>query len=337
LIKKYKIIFRCDAGIVKEIGTGHLYRCILLAKFFLGKKNIKRNDILFIIKSKKKYRLALKILRKNNFNFVTSNLNNNLKNNTRKELNFLSNFNSNLLIIDRLGRINSNFVKELKYNFKKMIIFEDMSNNRKLFDLSINALITNVPKQKNCLIGYKYVLLNSYKYSIKFFKKNNGIFIFLGNFYPLKLLKNLHKIIRLNFRSTKIYLPQDFKKELKNYNRKLDIFYNSSDWIHYLKKAKLCINAGGLGVFESLLMRKKIISIPIYNHQKINSIKLSKLNYIFYLNKHSNNFESQLINLIRKIENKKDFLVNNKIINSKNIKLTLNKIYRVYLSSFLKY
>ena len=34
---KSKILFRCDAGYIPEIGSGHLYRCLTIAKFLKKK------------------------------------------------------------------------------------------------------------------------------------------------------------------------------------------------------------------------------------------------------------------------------------------------------------
>tara|TARA_B100001093_G_scaffold495725_1_gene540527 strand:+ start:419 stop:550 length:132 start_codon:yes stop_codon:yes gene_type:complete len=37
-----KILFRCDAGLKKEIGTGHLFRSISLAKMLIFSGKIKK-------------------------------------------------------------------------------------------------------------------------------------------------------------------------------------------------------------------------------------------------------------------------------------------------------
>ena len=42
-----KIIFRCDAGKVKELGTGHLIRSLCLAKMLIKFKNIKKKIFYF--------------------------------------------------------------------------------------------------------------------------------------------------------------------------------------------------------------------------------------------------------------------------------------------------
>ena len=48
-----KILFRCDAGAVSEIGSGHLIRSITIAKILIKKYKIKKDEILFLIKQKK--------------------------------------------------------------------------------------------------------------------------------------------------------------------------------------------------------------------------------------------------------------------------------------------
>ena len=42
-----KIIFRCDAGNVKELGTGHLIRSLSLAKMLIKSRNIKKKIFYF--------------------------------------------------------------------------------------------------------------------------------------------------------------------------------------------------------------------------------------------------------------------------------------------------
>ena len=64
-----KIIFRCDAGKIKELGTGHLIRSLCLAKMLIKSRNIKKKDILFLIKTKKKYSISKKIIQRENFSY----------------------------------------------------------------------------------------------------------------------------------------------------------------------------------------------------------------------------------------------------------------------------
>ena len=53
-----KILFRCDAGTIKEVGTGHLIRSISVADQLVSSKIIKKENIFFLIKSKNKFLIA---------------------------------------------------------------------------------------------------------------------------------------------------------------------------------------------------------------------------------------------------------------------------------------
>ena len=64
---KKKIIFRCDAAEKSNVGTGHLYRCILIANFLKKKYNLKSNNIIFYCKVDKEYKKSRQILAKSKF------------------------------------------------------------------------------------------------------------------------------------------------------------------------------------------------------------------------------------------------------------------------------
>ena len=70
-------------------------------------------------------------------------------------------------------------MRKLKIILKKIII-DDSSIQRKLFDISLNPLIQNVPNFKGQRVGYKYLILDIYK-KINFKIKNEyrSIFFFL--------------------------------------------------------------------------------------------------------------------------------------------------------------
>ena len=45
------LLFRCDAGIAPEIGTGHIFRCLNLANQLIDKKIYKKEEILFLTRN----------------------------------------------------------------------------------------------------------------------------------------------------------------------------------------------------------------------------------------------------------------------------------------------
>ncbi len=151
---------RCDAGKIPELGTGHLYRCITL--YFLLKKkfNLKKKDILFLIKTSGKYNIAKKILREKKILYQS--VEERIKNYSSEEVDFINKFTSKLIFIDRLGRINKKSIINIKKNHKKIILFDDSSNYRNLVNLAINPLVTKVKKIKNTFTGHKYNIVPSF-------------------------------------------------------------------------------------------------------------------------------------------------------------------------------
>ena len=66
----HKVVFRCDSADIPEIGSGHLYRSIIIAKFLKKKFSLKSNQIVFVVKTKGNYSKNLIILSKHNFKII---------------------------------------------------------------------------------------------------------------------------------------------------------------------------------------------------------------------------------------------------------------------------
>ena len=124
---KNKILFRCDAGEENELGSGHLFRCLTIARYFCKFYKIKSKEILFVIKSGKKFKNSLKILK--NYPFKVLKISYDIKNYSQKEIDLIRKLKADLFIIDRLGKI-----KKKVSNNNLIIEFED--------DKNINTAIT---------------------------------------------------------------------------------------------------------------------------------------------------------------------------------------------------
>ena len=329
-----KITFRCDAGEISGLGTGHVYRSINIANFLKKKFRLKKKKIFFLIKYQNKFKSGYEIVRKNGYKVIK--VDKNITNYSSKEIKLLNKFKSNLLIIDRLGKVNAHFINKIKNNYKKKIILDDSSQNRKKFDLSLNALIRDVRSVKNSKIGFEYMILRLKKTKNKKNLKNNQIFMFFGGFdkkkYSIHLLKILNKLkFRLNINLPKIYIKN--LSEIKS-KHKLT-FFDNKDYLDKLKRSNIVFSSGGLILFDSILMNKKIICLPQYNHQKRNANELFKKGAIKYFSKIN---ENKILNFFLKIydnqayERKIDF-VQKQIINLKKIRRNYNLIGKIYEQS----
>ena len=332
---EYSIVFRCDAAELPEIGSGHVYRSLVIANFIKKKFKLKAKKILFLIKTKKKFKKGLEILKRHKFKIKS--LDNKIRDYSKLESEKINKIYANLLIIDRLGKVKKEFLKKIDNNFKKKIIIDDSSHHRKMFDLSLNPLIQKVPKFRGNKIGYKYLILN-YKKRKKT-KKNidyKNVFIFFGVFDSKKIANKIIKSLgNINLRLN-INLPLTYKSKINTKKSKHKIIYfKPENYSNKLEKSNIAIIAGGLSLFDAVLNKKKIICIPQYKHQEINAKIISKSGAANYISFYDKKFDVKLINIIKKIYKNKKYekkikKIQEKIINYKKVNNNLNLISKLY-------
>lgn len=334
----YKVVFRCDSADIPEIGTGHLYRSIIIAKFLKQKFLLKPDQIVFVIKTKGKYLKNLNILSKYNFKIIR--LNSNIEDYSKEEANFLKKIKANLLIIDRLGKLTKTFYKTIKNNYRKKIIIDDSSINRKFFDLSLNPLIQNVPTFKGSKIGYKYLILNFFNKKNLIVKKNfRNTFIFFGGFDSKNLSSRVINLLnKIDFRLN-IFLPSVYRNIIKiDKSKHKIIFFKSEEYFKTLLNSNMVIMAGGISLFDAILNKKKIICIPQYKHQEYNAKKIEKTKAINYISPNDSKFDTKIIKSFLKTYKDDEYFkkintIQGTIIDIKKVHNTLKLISNIYAKS----
>ena len=308
----FSYIFRVDAGNIPELGTGHIYRSIEIYKYLL-KKGIKKDKILFIVKSLNKYSKCKKILLKNKIKFQS--IGTNILDFSVEELNFLNKFKSRVIIFDRMSEINRKFIKSLKENHNKIVGIDIKKKNNVKIDYFINPL-NNKFNNKKKLLNFKNNILPSYNYK-KNKKKNykinkiKKIFVFFGGYDFKKLEKKIKKI---KISNTKYIFSK------KNFYSKM----STSDII-------LC--SGGLIAFDAIYKNKITICIPQYEHQLKNLKVLNKQGIISLIKKNTfNGLKSTILNSVNLSKKEKNliFKKQNKIISWHSQKKVLNNIYKLH-------
>lgn len=306
-----KVIFRCDAGTFPEIGTGHVLRCIKIAKELLIKKILKIEDIIFIIRGENDYNLGEKILSKTKFCYETYK-NRELEANSRSELNCIVNHYPSLVIVDRLAT-SKRLIQGIKSRGIKVISFDDYGSGRIMTDLSICAIFDDVKKSENLLSGYKYLTLSEGKkktYTRKSVKKIVATFgghdarnlsnFFLSNVYEISQSIEIDLILGQVSQSQLIEFESILKKT--NRERAVNFFINPINFREIITSADLGICSGGLTIFDLALSRIPTISIPQYRHQLATIAKLEKLGVTIMgtqsMKLENKYFKKQLNNLI---------------------------------------
>ena len=293
MIKKNKVlIFKVTSS--KQIGSGHIYRCLKIAKRIKIKKiyfftNNFKGNFNFLIKSYKIFIL------KNNENKFNNNIDANetityLKSIKEKKIFILDNYFHNL-----------NYQKKISKYVNKLIIIDDYLK-KNFCDMYINEnfyskkISTNLFLKKNCkkFIGPNYSFIVSKRLK-KIRKKKINLFLFFGGYdlnnLSFKILKYLKEDRKLYFRL--VLNDLKLKKKIKQLNIKnLKIYKQDVNFYNILRYCNFAVISGGSTVWDILYNGIPVITIPTAKNQIRNLKELSKKNKIF---------------LLYKIKNKKNF------------------------------
>jgi spore coat polysaccharide biosynthesis predicted glycosyltransferase SpsG len=254
-MKKINVLFRTGGGTGhgKELGFGHIYRCINLAN------SLKYNNIHFLVED---FGNVKNILIKNKYSNIHLLKNDiDLKLDIEKSIKYLNDEKIDVFIIDRY-KINKKYVSEMK-KYVKTVMIADLKEKDFDVDLVINGFIgfkNEIIKNKyggKCLVGPKYQILN-YKFSEKNIKKqkNESLLATFGGFDDEKIsLKLLKIILKMNLKiKIKIILGHDIKLKIsdrkKISNKPIKIISNTNNMYKEMKNVKYGLCSGGITTYE---------------------------------------------------------------------------------------
>tara|TARA_Y100000591_G_C21760295_1_gene659747 strand:- start:127 stop:1122 length:996 start_codon:yes stop_codon:yes gene_type:complete len=324
---KTKVLFRCDCGDVEKLGSGHLFRCITIARYLEKKLKINKKDITFAVKVKKNFSNSIKIIKK--FSFKIFKVDNKIKDYSNQEAKMLSKIHGDLIIIDRWGKINKSFIKTGLKQFKKKVIIDDASIHRKYFDLSYNPLMTKIKKCKNNFIGIKNHISPIYFYQKRKYNKNDGVFVFLGNYDKNEILKKIFTKKNI-LKKIKFLLPEIYRKKLKSLKINHNIHYFKVDeYYKCMQRSKFVILSAGMSVFDALYLKKNIICIPQYKHE-IDNLYTNKIqDNLILIKKNQKDFNKKLTYSFNLMDKSKKFVKKKSLFNKKSMNLTLSTISKL--------
>jgi spore coat polysaccharide biosynthesis predicted glycosyltransferase SpsG len=254
--KKSSILIRTSGGRApsKELGLGHVYRMINLAK------RIKFHHIYFLLED---YGGAKSILKNNGFeNIFLLKPDINVKDDIKKSKKLIEDLRCRILVVDKFG-INNYYLDSLE-NFVKIIVISDLNYIDFKADLVVNGFIgfknseIRNRYQRRCLIGPKFQILDKqYEEKNKIRKKYDLIASFGG--YDEKhicdmLLKSLEQYIPKI--KAKIVLGNATKKTpiIRKFERKyakyVSIVRTSENFHKDICQSKYGLCSGGITSYE---------------------------------------------------------------------------------------
>lgn len=310
-MKKERILFRTAGGRAqkKELGFGHINRCINLAK------ELKNSEIYFLIED---YGGVQKTLQRKGFKNIFLLKNGISINSDIKETkNFILKKEIDLLIVDKY-RTKVKFLKEIK-KFTKLVFVTDLRNIEYPAHLLVNGFIgfdNSVIKNKfgtKCLLGPKYQILNSDFAKYKTVQKKYDLLATFGGFDENKLFKILLMLLGkyVNLLRIKIILgpftvrTKVLKKYITKYNNKnLEIIQQTDKMQSLIAKARFGICSGGITTYEFAAMKVPFAIICQVRHQLITAKEWERqkvaLNFGLINNKTRNKIRTVLDMIVEK-------------------------------------
>lgn len=253
-----KILFRTIGGrsVKKQIGLGHVYRCINLAK------NLKNTKIFFLVEDYGGVKDVILNSKFKNISVLDKNLS--VHSDYRFTKNFIEKNNIDLVIVDKY-RVSLSYLKQLNQIIKTVVI-SDLQKIDFPANLVINGFIgfKNSIKQNKfgskCLLGPKYQILNV-NFSKQKSLKNKREYTLLATFGGLdghniseSLYEPLSKYAKLI--STKIILGPIAKKSSrltklqKRFPDSIKLIQKTNDMFAEMSNCHYGLCSGGLTTYE---------------------------------------------------------------------------------------
>lgn len=319
------LAIRADSS--ESIGTGHIVRCVTLAKE-LRKLGLK---VHFISKSYKGNILG--VVKKNRFTLNKIKPELDIKKDIKETSKILKKYKINLLILDNYD-LNLVWEKGIKKYLKKLIVISELKKNHSC-DILINYnLLQNKKKSlskfylkkrninSRFLFGLRYAILNNkyqkVKQNIKIKKQLKKINIFFGGFKgSLNLLEDVINIMSSKtFRKIKLDIISGLNQKIsKRIHLKLNrrgnfkIFQNLPNLANSFKNADLAIGCGGTANLERLCLGIPSLVFFAAKNQEILGNILAKKNLIIKIKKKNNQIDKEhLTKLINKFYKDKNLL-----------------------------
>ena len=319
------IVIRVDAS--EKIGSGHFFRCFLLAK------NLKKNNNIHFVSNNLKREYEKKKIKENFFLHRLKKKNNSLKEDLKQTILKIRKINQdiNLMIIDNY-KINYFWETKIKKYVKKILVIDDFEKKHNC-DFYLNYSKNKIKKNflpKFCLkfIGPKYVILNPIylkKNKKKKIKKRN-ILIFMGGAdrsnFTLKFInhfkKTKFKSLLFNF---VIGINNKKKQDIFRISKKISnfkVFYNLVNLKKIISRTNFAISNGGQVIWELIFNRvpnaifcknKYKNNIVLKNMKKIKS-NILEVNKNKSFKEHLEKIDSLIINKKTKLNN--SFLIDGK-------------------------
>jgi spore coat polysaccharide biosynthesis predicted glycosyltransferase SpsG len=317
----------------KELGMGHIYRAINIAK------NLKNQEIFFLVED---FGKSSEIIKRNNFKKITK-IKPNIKFENDLEITkkLIQKKKIDIIIIDKFN-IKNNFIEEISKIIKTVVI-SDLKKIQYSGDLVINGFIdfqnqTTYNKYgTKCLLGPKYQILDNKFEKLNEKPKTIDVLATFGGYDEKNILEIFSKEIdKIECRiKVKVILGPETKiKPLilamkKKYKQNFQVIQKTNDMSLEISKSKYGICSGGITAYEFASLNVPFAIISQVRHQLITAKAMEKRKMGLNLGLINNRTSKKIREFIEKIEKKQQINSKNKIIDGKGASRVCKEILKL--------
>jgi len=276
-----KILFRTSGGTAfgKELGMGHIYRCMNLASY------LKKSKIFFLIED---YGSSKEVILQRNFKQIfTLKKNISLHDDLNQTIEFVKKHNIDILIIDKYN-VKLAFVKELN-KIVTTIVISDLKRIDFPATIVFNGFIGFKNKSilnkygAKCFLGPAYQILDA-RFSKKLkLKKKYDLLITFGGFDEKDLSNIIIKKLsssNYNFKVKLILGPAYDHNKIKRIKKtkylSLDVIKQTNNLQKEIAQSKFVICSGGITTYELCNMKTPFAIICQVKHQTLTAKEWEK-------------------------------------------------------------
>jgi spore coat polysaccharide biosynthesis predicted glycosyltransferase SpsG len=335
MAKKIKILFRTAGGATREIGTGHIFRCMNLAS------QLKKYKIFFAVED---FGGIKKILLENGFKknqFLKKNIS--LKEDIIKTTEVIKKFDIDIMIVDKINT-RKEFLKKIKNE-----VFTVYISDLKKFNYPGNLLINGFVGLRNdeilnqykckCFLGPSYqILANSYMNKNKF-KKKYDLLVTFGGYDANNILDKLCYQLENYLPKLKVKIivgpstkkTKYFKHIEKKFSKSLTVIDYTKNLKKEIQQSKFGLCSGGITTYEFAALKIPFAIISQYNHQQLTANEWKKHGYAINLGSVNKKLPNKINNYLSNIiENKIKLFPKKNIIDGLGAKRVAKIIIKSY-------
>lgn len=275
-----------------QIGLGHIIRTMALANE-LKKRNCK---IYYIIKNDIN---VIEILKENDFNYITLDVDLELKKEIQIVNRIMDKHNIDILIGDA-SYIEESYLKKLNKDNKVVVIIDVIRNMKLDVDIIINGGIYATQYEKEVeeydttiLLGTKYTLLREQFSSIgiRNIKKNvSSILITMGGSdvfgstpFFTRAINDFSSVLDINIIVGKSFKNTCEIEALANRLSNVNLYYDVKNMAELMKNNDLAISAGGTTLYELAAIGTPTLAVTQAENQILQTTRFHEMGIVRYL------------------------------------------------------